>query len=520
MNWASEVAQRIIEERPNEDVYTVASGVSPSGFVHIGNFREIATPYLVAKELKKMGKKVRYILSFDEYDRFRKVPGNIDPSYEKYIGMPYTGFPSPFTEGESYAAYMENRFLDELNKMDVEVECIYQTKEYQSGRYNKYIKKAMDNRDKIFDIIDSFRTQDAEVGEKERYYPISIYCLECGKDNTKIESYDSSSGDIQYTCSCGHNARINVNTANNIKLQWKVDWPMRWMVEKVTFETGGVDHSAANGSKAVSERVAREIFNYEPPVYIPYNFIGIKGGGAKMSSSNGNVLTITDLLRVYDKNIIWWFYARFENTHAFDIALDNDVIRYYSEYDRLVKLYFSGNIDEKNKSIMDLTGIENNYLKNPNFSYLATFLPIVNFDINLLKELLVKENIDVNTEEFRQRLERAKNWVNDYGTKYQLNLLEDKNTIYYDTLSDLEKEWLRKTITLIDNEYETTDDLQTALYNVVKDGILVDKELKQVQKRFFQILYNMLLGKNMGPKLGLFLMAIDKNKIKYLLDVK
>ena len=55
MNWAKEVAMRIIEERPNEEVYTVASGVSPSGFVHIGNFREIATPYLVAKELRKLG---------------------------------------------------------------------------------------------------------------------------------------------------------------------------------------------------------------------------------------------------------------------------------------------------------------------------------------------------------------------------------------------------------------------------------------------------------------------------------
>ena len=51
-------------------------------------------------------------LSFDEYDRFRKVPGNIDKSYEKYIGMPYTDLPSPYTENESYATYMENRFLN------------------------------------------------------------------------------------------------------------------------------------------------------------------------------------------------------------------------------------------------------------------------------------------------------------------------------------------------------------------------------------------------------------------------
>lgn len=517
MNWTKEVALKIIEERPNEEIYTVASGVSPSGFVHIGNFREIATPYLVAKELKKLGKKVRYILSFDEFDRFRKVPGNIDPSYDKYIGMPYTEIPSPFTENESYATYMENRFLNELKAMDVEVECIHQAKEYQSGRYNKYIKVAMDNRDKIFNIIDDFRTQDSTEEERKNYYPISIYCLHCRKDSTKILNYNSKTGEVEYSCACGHNDKLNINNANNVKLQWKVDWPMRWMIEHVTFESGGIDHSASNGSKAVSERIAREIFNYEPPVYIPYNFIGVKGGGAKMSSSTGNVLTITDLLKVYDKNIIWWFYAKFDNMHAFDIALDNDVIRYYSEFDRWVKLYFNGNIDDKNKSILDLTNVKKEYLKNPNFSYLAIFLPIVNFDIGLLKELLSKEDIDVSSEQFNKRLELATNWVKEYGSDYQVNLLKQRNDFFYNSINDLEKEWLNKTIKLLDCQFDTTNDLQTALYDVVKDDILVDKELKQAQKRYFQILYNLLLGQDQGPKLGLFLMAIDKEKIKALL---
>lgn len=517
MNWAKEVALKIIKERPEEEIYTIASGVSPSGFVHIGNFREIATPYLVAKELKKLGKQVRYILSFDEFDRFRKVPGNIDSSYEKYIGMPYTEIPSPFTTNESYASYMENRFLNELKAMDVEVECIYQAKEYKSGRYNKYIKIAMDNRDRIFDIIDEFRTQDSTDEERKNYYPISIYCPKCKKDSTMILNYDSNTGIVEYICDCGHSDSLNIENATNIKLQWKVDWPMRWMIENVTFETGGIDHSAANGSKAVSEKVAREIFNYEPPVYIPYNFIGIKGGGAKMSSSTGNVLTITDLLKVYDKNIIWWFYARFDNMHAFDIALDNDVIRYYSEFDRWVKLYFNGNIDEKNKSILDLTNVKEEYLNNPNFSYLATFLPIVNFDNNLLKQLLSKENIDTNSNQFNSRLELATYWVNNYGVDYQVKLLDTKNEEFFASLNNIEKEWLSHTLTLLDNEFNTTNELQTALYDVVKDGVLADKELKQAQKRYFQILYNMLLGTEQGPKLGLFLMAVDKEKIKSLL---
>lgn len=517
MNWAKEVALKIIEERPNEEVYTVASGVSPSGFVHIGNFREIATPYLVVKELKKLGKNVRYILSFDEYDRFRKVPGNIDKSYEKYIGMPYTAIPSPFNENETYAEFMENRFLGELKAMDVEVECIYQTKEYQSGRYNKYIKLAMEKKNQIFDIIDAFRTQDATAEEKENYYPISIYCPKCQKDTTTITNYDQENGTVSYDCLCGFSDTITIANANNIKLQWKVDWPMRWMVENVTFETGGADHSAANGSKEVAKRIAKEIFNFEAPIYIPYNFIGIKGGGAKMSSSTGNVLTITDLLKVYDKHIIWWFYARFEPMHAFDIALDNDVIRYYSEFDRWVKMYFENTIDDKNKGFIELTGVQEDYLNNPNFTYMATFLPIVNNDITLLKELLSKEGIDCTTLYFDKRLEAAKYWVENYGMDYQVKLLDSKNEEFYQTLNDKEKEWLNKTIELLNNEYTSTDDLQTALYAVVKDGILEDKELKQVQKRYFQILYNLLLGKDKGPKLGLFLMAIDKNKIIELL---
>ena len=376
----------------------------------------------------------------------------------------------------------------------------------------------MDNKDKIFDIIDEFRTQDKTEEERKNYYPISIYCPICKKDSTKILNYNSDDGTVEYNCSCGYLGTLNINNATNVKLQWKVDWPMRWMIEKVTFETGGIDHSAANGSKSVSERIVKEIFNYEPPVYIPYNFIGIKGGGSKMSSSTGNVLTLTDLLKVYDKNIVWWFYSRFDNMHAFDIALDNDVIRYYSEYDRWVKLYFNNNIDDKNRNILELTNVKKSYLKNPNFSYLAAFLPIVNFDTNLLKELLEKENIDTTTKEFNNRLKLAKYWVNNYGKDYQVNLLNEKNNTYYESLNDKEKEWLEKTITLLEREFSTTDELQTELYNVVKDNILIDTELKQAQKRYFQILYNLLLGKDQGPKLGLFLMAVDKKKIKELIQ--
>lgn len=518
MNWAREIAMEIIEKRPNEKVYNVACGVSPSGFIHIGNFREIVTPYMIATELRELGKKVRFFISVDNFDRFRKVPAGVPESCEKYIGRPYVGFPSPFDESKSYGEDFQERFLAECEAMGVHFDdIIYQAKEYQSGRYASKIKYAMDHRGEIFDIIDSFRTQDAEEGERDKYYPISVYCEECGKDSTKILSYDEKTGDFVYECACGHTHKENILEARNIKLQWKVDWPMRWGEENVVFETGGLDHSTAGGSHDVANAIAQKIFHITPPVYHGYNFISSKGGSAKMSSSKGGVTTLSSLLKVYDPHIIMWFYSKYKPNQSFFIALDNDVIRFYSEFDRWVKAYFENRIDEGNRDFIRFSGVKENYLKYPNFTYLATFLPIVNFNENMLAKILEKEGIDTSCPEYKERLERAKYWVENYGTDYQINVLTNKNEEYYNTLSTTEKEWLVKTVDILQNDFATTTDLQNALYAVVKTPDMDEAALKQIQKRYFEILYQLLLGSSKGPKLGLFLTAIGKEKATSLL---
>lgn len=518
MNWAREIALEIIEKRPNEEVYSIACGVSPSGYIHIGNFREIVTPYMISKELRELGKNVRFFISVDNFDRFRKVPAGIPESCREHIGKPYVGFASPYNPEKSYGEEFQERFLAECEAMGVKFDdIIFQSQEYQSGRYAEKVKLAMDKRGEIFDIIDSFRTQDAEEEERDNYYPISVYCPKCGKDSTKILSYNQETGDFVYTCECGHKHEDNILTARNIKLQWKVDWPMRWGEENVVFESGGLDHSTAGGSHDVAEQIARKIFNIEPPVYHGYNFISSKGGSAKMSSSNGGVTTLTNLLSVYDKHIIMWFYSKYKPNQTFFIALDNDVIRFYSEFDRWVKAYFDGRIDEGNKDFIRFSGVTEDYLKNPNFTYLATFLPIVNFNEEMLANLMQKEGIDTTTEQYKERLLRAKYWVENFGTDYQVNILKDKNVEFYNTLNEDEKLWVSKTIELIKKEYNTSDELMTELYGVVKYLNLDPQELKKVQKRYFEVLYNLLLGQKQGPKLGIFLLAVDKTTLEKLL---
>ena len=111
MHWSEELALKVIERNPNKEEYVCAAGISPSGSIHIGNFRDIATSYFVVKALRKMGKKARLLFSWDEFDRMRKVPANVAAvrdDFEQHIGKPYTDVPNPVVEDTVNATYAEH----------------------------------------------------------------------------------------------------------------------------------------------------------------------------------------------------------------------------------------------------------------------------------------------------------------------------------------------------------------------------------------------------------------------------
>ena len=130
MHWSEEIAQRIIERNPNKEEYVCAAGISPSGSVHIGNFRDVATPLFVVKALQKMGKKARLLISWDEFDRCRKIPANVQAvvgdSYDKYIGCPYVDIPDPWGCHKTYAEHFEEEFLRGIAPFGIELDCRYQ----------------------------------------------------------------------------------------------------------------------------------------------------------------------------------------------------------------------------------------------------------------------------------------------------------------------------------------------------------------------------------------------------------
>ncbi|MBO4323639.1 MAG: lysine--tRNA ligase, partial [Clostridia bacterium] len=169
MHWAERIADELIKENPGKEEFVCAAGTSPSGRVHIGNFRDVVTPYFVTEALRKRGKKAKLLLSWDDFDRLRKVPKNVSDVHEgfdKYIGMPYCMIPDPDCNYSSYAEANEKEYEKSLEEMNIDIEYRYQGKEYTSGRYVEGIIHAMHKRKEIYDILMKYKTQDGDEGER------------------------------------------------------------------------------------------------------------------------------------------------------------------------------------------------------------------------------------------------------------------------------------------------------------------------------------------------------------------
>lgn len=525
MHWSEEIALKIIERNPDKEEYVCAAGISPSGSIHIGNFRDIATSYFVVKSLRKMGKKAKLLFSWDEFDRFRKVPVNvakIDDDMEKYIGQPYVDVRNPYNDGcGSYAEHFEKEFEESMKKFGIEMDYRYQAQMNRSGKYSEHIITALKKRGEIFDILDSFRTQTAQEGEKEAYYPVSIYCPECKKDTTKITSLSDDCTEAEYECQCGHKGHFNFKTDFNCKLAWKIDWPMRWMYEGVDFEPGGKDHASPTGSYQTSKIISKKIFGYEPPLFQGYEFIGIKGSTGKMSGSSGLNLTPDTLLHIYQPEVILWLYSKTLPTKAFDFCFDDGILRQYFEFDKQYNEYKKGTANELNASIMEKC-LSDREISTVPMGLLVQMGSVVDFNIPMLETVFEKIGTPYKYEQFRDRLERAKYWLENCAPEAVNRLREYRNWDVYSELSDEEKKEISMLHEYIAKGGYSLDELNIKLYDIPKavfpDIVEDKKKMKEIQGKFFKDVYKLLIDKEQGPRLYLFLFAIDPEKYVGLLD--
>ena len=136
--------------------------------------------------------------------------------------------------------------------------------------------------------------------------------------------------DYSYKCSsCNFEETVKINETPNLKLVWRVDWPMRWAFEDVDFEPGGKDHSSRGGSFDTGQQIIHKIWGKQAPIYLQYDFVKIKGGSGKMSSSSGELFTLSQVDEIYEPQVVRWIFCIQRPNHDFAISFDEDVIKIY-----------------------------------------------------------------------------------------------------------------------------------------------------------------------------------------------
>ncbi len=303
--WPFEEARKIIQrlegKSPPKGFVLFETGYGPSGLPHIGTFGEVVRTTMVRQAfalLSDIPTKL-YAVS-DDMDGLRKVPDNI-PNPElirPHLGKPLTHIPDPFGTHESFGHHNNARLKAFLDTFGFEYEFISSSECYRSGRFDPMLLTVLKHYDEIINIILP------TLGEERQatYSPFLPVCVETGRVlQVPVVERDEKAGTIVYKREDGKLIETPV-AGGHCKLQWKVDWGMRWAAFDVDYEMSGKD---LIDSVKLSSRVCR-VLGHPPPEGFNYELF-LDDKGTKISKSKGNGLTIEEWLRYAPEESLSYF---------------------------------------------------------------------------------------------------------------------------------------------------------------------------------------------------------------------
>jgi lysyl-tRNA synthetase, class I len=334
--WPFEEARKIVArlKRQPKDEVIFETGYGPSGLPHIGTFGEVARTTMVRHAFRVLtdGKvKTRLIAFSDDMDGLRKVPDNV-PNREmvaQHLGKPLTQVPDPFGTHPSFAAHNNARLRDFLDQFGFDYEFYSSTDCYASGRFDATLLKMLERFDEVMAImLPSLREERAQT-----YSPFLPICPRTGIVlQVPIVAHDAKAGTISYDDPETRERIITPVTGGRTKLQWKPDWAMRWVALGVDYEMAGKD---LIDSVKLSGEICRAL-GAAPPEGFNYELF-LDEQGQKISKSKGNGLTIDEWLRYASPESLSLFMYREPKAAK---RLYFDVIpRHVDEYRQFLEAY-------------------------------------------------------------------------------------------------------------------------------------------------------------------------------------
>ena len=294
--WPFEEAKKIVarlKKKPKDEVL-FETGYGPSGLPHIGTFGEVARTTMVRHAFRVLTDdkiKTKLLAFSDDMDGLRKVPDNVPNKemLEKDLGKPLTQVADPFGTHPSFGEHNNARLRAFLDQFGFEYEFASSTTYYKSGRFDATLLKVLQNYEAVMAImLPSLREERAST-----YSPFLPVCPRTGIVlQVPIVEHDVKAGTITYEDPETKERMKTPVTGGNVKLQWKPDWAMRWVALGVDYEMAGKD---LIDSVKLSGEIARAL-GATPPEGFNYELF-LDEKGQKISKSKGNGLTIEEWLR-------------------------------------------------------------------------------------------------------------------------------------------------------------------------------------------------------------------------------
>lgn len=299
--WPFQEAQRLLKRypegtKPDGSPILFETGYGPSGLPHIGTFQEVLRTTLVRRAFEAMigakpeDSKTRLVAFSDDMDGLRKVPDNI-PNREllkENLHLPLSRVPDPFEKGhESFAAHNNAMLRAFLDRFGFDYEFIASSDEYNSGRFDGALKQVLRKNEAILDImLPTLREE-----RRKTYSPVLPISPTTGRIlQVPVEVVDADAGLVRFTDEDGTEVEQSA-LGGMSKLQWKVDWAMRWYALGVDYEMYGKD---LTDSGVQSGKIVQALGGRKPEGLIYELFLDEKG--EKISKSKGNGLTIEQWL--------------------------------------------------------------------------------------------------------------------------------------------------------------------------------------------------------------------------------
>ena len=492
-SWPFVEAKKILKERnkliKSKGKITLQTGYGPSGLPHIGTFGEVARTSMIVNALDQITDVPKEIITFsDDMDGLRKIPDNVpnQKRLEENLHKPLTSVPDPFEKFDSFGEHNNEMLKKFLDNFSFKYSFKSSTKLYKAGFFNETLNHILKNYNGIMNII-------IPTLGKERQKTYSPFLPICPNTNKVLEipvlEIDEKKSKIIFDNS-GEKLEASI-LDGNCKLQWKVDWAMRWYALDIDFEMYGKDLIE---SAILSTKIIKLLGKQNPSGFAYELFLDEKG--EKISKSKGNGITIDQ----------WLEYASPESLSLFMYQNPKRAKKLYKEIiPKSVDEYLD--FIEKGKSQDDLQ-----LLMNPAWHVHSSNMPKENYIMSFSMLLNLVETSNATSEEILWKF--VKNYKKDIAKdnfpifnnliKYSIKYFNDvvKQNKKYKKPNISEKKAL---LDLISNLEKCSDnmkpeDIQTEIYTVGKNN-----GYKENLREWFKLIYEVVFGVEDGPRIGFFI---------------